>query len=162
MSPRPPSAPGPRLGLHLIILVAMAAGCSLLVEAALSDKDAGAGGATGSGGSPPSSTASVGSGAASTGTGTGAGGSTTSSASTGSSTSGGVGCDGSTMCMLANATSECSQGQCVIVSCTMGFGDCDNMPGDGCEAHLKSDPSHCGSCTYACQPGHACTGGTCK
>jgi hypothetical protein len=59
-------------------------------------------------------------------------------------------------CSVANATTGCTGGQCIITSCTTGFGDCDMSYGDGCEANLTDDPLNCGACGNNC--GTACTG----
>jgi hypothetical protein len=162
----PPSPPRPiawSLGLGLFLAVGTVSSCSLLVDAALSDKGTGTGGASGSGASAPGSVASAGSSGTGTSTAASAGSSTGSSSEAASSSSGGgVPCPANMMCMLPNAMASCSQGQCIVTSCMAGFADCDMMPADGCEVHLKSDPQHCGSCSNACQPGYMCTGGTCK
>ena len=97
-----------------------------------------------------------------------AGGATTSStgaaggATTTSSTGGGTACDASADCTAANATSACSTGNCVVVSCTSHYADCDMMPGDGCEADLQTDDANCGSCGHACAAGTSCKEGKCK
>ncbi len=69
---------------------------------------------------------------------------------------------------FAHATSVCSNGACAMGACAPGFGDCNALPGDGCEADF-SKPTSCGACgavcpvtaplcagtlgTYACTPG---------
>ena len=65
----------------------------------------------------------------------------------------------------ANGVPGCTAGSCVIASCNMGFGDCDLMLGNGCEANLTTDLKNCGACANACPaimngaPG--CVMGTC-
>lgn len=63
------------------------------------------------------------------------------------------------VCNLANATSNCSGGACVIVSCNNNYGDCDGNAANGCEANLKKDTSNCGHCGNSCV--FACLGGGC-
>lgn len=46
------------------------------------------------------------------------------------------------------------------LTCGPNTADCNGDPKDGCEATLDT-PQHCGSCTNACGPGHACSGGSC-
>jgi hypothetical protein len=61
-----------------------------------------------------------------------------------------------TVCNLANVSVDgCANGSCTIVTCNMGYADCDNIPANGCEADLASDPKNCSAC------GHACAQGTC-
>jgi hypothetical protein len=64
----------------------------------------------------------------------------------------------------ANASPTCTSGTCGF-ACDVGYGDCDGMPGSGCESNLMSDPNSCNSCGLAC-PDQAnssptCTSGTC-
>jgi hypothetical protein len=61
-------------------------------------------------------------------------------------------------CAAPNAIGACKNGACVF-SCIPGFGDCDSLPGNGCELSLTSDRHHCGSCTTDCTDGSA--GGKC-
>ena len=61
----------------------------------------------------------------------------------------------------ANATTLCVGGACVVDYCADGFADCDTEFGNGCEAHLGSDPSHCGACQNACADGLICQEGAC-
>jgi len=64
-------------------------------------------------------------------------------------------------CALTNATETCATGTCAIVTCDAGFGDCNTMPGDGCEANLMTDNNHCGSCPVVCTGGQSCVAGVC-
>ncbi len=148
--------------LAILFVAASVTGCTLLIDEALDGKSGGTGGSPagtgGHGGSPASSSASTTSSNVS-----GAGGatsSTTTTAATSSSSGAGSSCDGG--CSLPNATAGCSMGACVIVSCAPNYADCDMMPGDGCEAALKSDVAHCGACDIACDAGASCKGGKCK
>ena len=51
-----------------------------------------------------------------------------------------------------NAAAVCAAGVCASV-CLEGFGDCNQVPDDGCEADLGSSKLHCGEC------GEVCVGG---
>ncbi len=55
-----------------------------------------------------------------------------------------------TPCAPAHATGSCSTGACVIVSCDLGYDDCDGNPANGCEVNLSADVNHCGSCPNKC------------
>ncbi len=46
-------------------------------------------------------------------------------------------------------------------SCKTDFANCDGLAGNGCEVALKTDDSHCGVCTKACQGLESCQAGTC-
>jgi hypothetical protein len=45
--------------------------------------------------------------------------------------------------------------------CSPGFGDCDGVAGNGCEATLASDGANCGRCGHACGAGTTCAAGAC-
>jgi hypothetical protein len=69
------------------------------------------------------------------------------------------------VCALANVVSQtCAAGQCAVGTCTAGFGDCDGLAVNGCEADLAADPFNCGACNASCDlyPNAAgvCTAGT--
>ncbi len=66
-----------------------------------------------------------------------------------------------TVCSLPNATSACSASACAVAVCNTGFGDCDGVASNGCEANLQSDPNHCGACGTACGTGKLCVNGGC-
>ncbi len=149
-------------------------GCTLLIDAQLDAKGSssagGAGGGSGAGGASggavasSSSTLSSSSSTASSSSSSSADASAgaTASASSGapqSSSASGGGCGSG--CMLANATSDCVAGACVITSCDGNFGDCDLKPETGCETNLNKDPEHCGSCAHSCG-GAKCAGSKCK
>jgi hypothetical protein len=80
-------------------------------------------------------------------------------------------CDGevdegeaSDSCELANASSFCQSGECLIVDCESGYRDCDGDPETGCEV-AEDDVDHCGSCGRACNYVHgvaACVDGECE
>ncbi|MBI4954703.1 MAG: hypothetical protein HY908_21965 [Myxococcales bacterium] len=61
---------------------------------------------------------------------------------------------------------DCQGGSCTWSDCSSGFGDCNAVPGDGCEEPLDS-LAYCGSCLTPCVPDHVQTpmcsgGGTCS
>ncbi|MCC6527693.1 MAG: hypothetical protein IT373_33920 [Polyangiaceae bacterium] len=63
---------------------------------------------------------------------------------------------------VVNGTAGCTGGVCGVGDCELGFGDCNGVPGDGCEADFSSDPSHCSGCDSPCGPGAPqCIGGSC-
>lgn len=64
-------------------------------------------------------------------------------------------------CNLPNAVPACTGGACTIASCNAGFGDCNNIASDGCEANINTDSMHCGSACVACTGGRTCQAGTC-
>lgn len=68
-------------------------------------------------------------------------------------------------CAIANASVQCAQGQCALLSCNGGFGNCDNDLTDGCEQALNVT-AHCGACSRACattnSSGASCASGACK
>ena len=65
------------------------------------------------------------------------------------------------VCELPNATADCVNGVCTLVSCDDGWGDCDSLPSNGCEADLASTAAHCGACNEACDAGQGCAAGLC-
>jgi hypothetical protein len=48
-------------------------------------------------------------------------------------------------------TVSCAAATCVIGSCANGWGNCDGLPGNGCEVDLTSTTTHCGACATNCQ-----------
>jgi hypothetical protein len=48
------------------------------------------------------------------------------------------------------------------VMCPAGYGDCDGLPGNGCEAHLTKDAANCGYCRHACTGADHCKDGSCN
>ncbi|NMB74434.1 MAG: S8 family serine peptidase [Myxococcales bacterium] len=50
-------------------------------------------------------------------------------------------------------------------ACEAGYGDCDGLPANGCEASVQSDVDNCGGCGVVCGYPHMdsqCVGGTCQ
>jgi hypothetical protein len=67
-------------------------------------------------------------------------------------------------CFGQNASWTCAASKCAITSCNMGFGDCNKMPGDGCEANFGTDPKNCMGCGNVCNVQNAtaaCANGVC-
>jgi hypothetical protein len=52
-------------------------------------------------------------------------------------------------CHLAHARSACAF-SCYLAACDFGWGDCNGVLADGCEASLLSDAMNCGACGSAC------------
>lgn len=53
------------------------------------------------------------------------------------------------VCTATHATPVCSAGSCAFSSCQGGFGNCDGMAGNDCEATLNTT-ANCGSCGTVC------------
>ena len=70
-----------------------------------------------------------------------------------------------TMCSFANAAASCARGTCALGLCTTGFGNCDGVTANGCEANLNTSPTNCGACGTACpvptNGAATCTSGSC-
>lgn len=68
-------------------------------------------------------------------------------------------------CSIANATPQCYQGACALLSCDPGYGDCNTDLGDGCEQQLDTT-TDCGDCGRACGSQHSssasCSAGACS
>jgi hypothetical protein len=59
--------------------------------------------------------------------------------------------DGAVCPDIANGTSACVEGQCVVQSCDSWYADCDADPQNGCETQLGTF-DNCASCGDACNP----------
>jgi hypothetical protein len=67
-------------------------------------------------------------------------------------------------CQFPNATTGCAMGNCTIAACSAGYNDCDNIPMNGCEIRIQTDPRNCGACGRVCQLPNAtttCANGSC-
>ncbi|MBI5518382.1 MAG: hypothetical protein HY909_31715 [Deltaproteobacteria bacterium] len=65
-------------------------------------------------------------------------------------------------CSFANAAATCAMGACALGACAAGFGNCDGMAANGCEADLNGSAMHCGACGTACPMGQMCNMGRCE
>lgn len=68
-------------------------------------------------------------------------------------------------CGGAHATASCDGFVCRVLSCEVGWFDCDGMHATGCESEVATDPAHCGACGVACATAPSatatCDGGLC-
>lgn len=163
------SSPGARAcmgALACVWLVFACPACSLLIEKELSEREAASGGADGSGSGDGSGGGGAkvdgAAGQMSTATGSTTDTTTTDTSLTTTTTGSTAECTESADCSLAHATAICTTGTCVIVSCSNDFADCNDDPGDGCEADLRHDDDNCGECHEECWGGKHCKKGHCK
>jgi hypothetical protein len=61
---------------------------------------------------------------------------------------------------LAHAERGCGD-ICTIWRCSAGYGDCNGIADDGCEANTNNDSTNCGRCGAACAAGQRCRRGEC-
>ena len=54
-------------------------------------------------------------------------------------------------CESDNAFAQCLQGDCTVVQCDDGFGNCDGGQDNGCEIDLRVTMAHCGECDNVCE-----------
>jgi len=54
------------------------------------------------------------------------------------------------VCPDINGQSSCVAGLCRVAACNSGWGDCNHISGDGCEANFMTDVRNCGSCGNWC------------
>jgi hypothetical protein len=66
------------------------------------------------------------------------------------------------ICTAANGVAGCANGSCTVALCNPGFGDCDRMPGNGCETNTSTSNANCGLCGRACAGNQVCVSGVCK
>ncbi len=67
-------------------------------------------------------------------------------------------------CVFSNATGQCTESGCQMTGCSEGFGDCDGLEANGCEAQLGTD-TNCSACGDSCAFAHAdgsCVQGNCQ
>jgi hypothetical protein len=67
-----------------------------------------------------------------------------------------------TPCVVPNAVPDCAAGRCAVRACNEGYGDCNQMAGDGCETNVLTNSAHCSKCNMPCPSGSACVGGRCQ
>jgi len=70
-----------------------------------------------------------------------------------------------TVCTTANGTPACDGGRCDVGGCAVGWGNCDGLPGNGCETDTTTTPANCGACGNACALPHAtpsCVNSVCR
>ena len=70
----------------------------------------------------------------------------------------------STSCALPSAFGECSSGECLFAACHPGFGNCNELDEDGCEAEYATDSENCGACDKSCllpNTSASCVNGEC-
>jgi hypothetical protein len=73
-------------------------------------------------------------------------------------------CGSCSPCVIAHGTPKCETGTCKVASCDAGFGDCDGVASNGCEAALHTT-TNCGACGVACTRANGlgtCDTGTCS
>lgn len=63
-------------------------------------------------------------------------------------------------CARLNATTICSSGTCELLTCNVGYADCDSISANGCETNIFIDSQNCGQCGLACIS--ICFGGLCN
>lgn len=70
-----------------------------------------------------------------------------------------------TACAVPHASnSQCHNGECIPGGCDPGWGDCNAVPGDGCEVNTDADENNCGACENSCSSPNSsslCIGGQC-
>lgn len=71
-------------------------------------------------------------------------------------------CSNSCSNTLAHSTTSCAAGQCVFTGCLPGYGNCDGVAGNGCEAGFLTDAGNCGGCGASCSSSQYCANGQCK
>ncbi len=63
-----------------------------------------------------------------------------------------------------SAAAACAAGVCGVGACNAGFGNCNNMPADGCEVNLSNTIANCGACGTVCAAANgtpSCAMGAC-
>ena len=66
------------------------------------------------------------------------------------------------VCSLPHASSRCEASTCRVDGCDAGFGDCDQLSPNGCEASLPGDALNCGRCGATCGPAQICADSRCR
>jgi len=69
--------------------------------------------------------------------------------------------------LFPNGNGQCVNSTCSLTTCATDYSNCDSKASNGCEANIKTDESHCGTCTIACattgttSAGNNCLSGLC-
>jgi hypothetical protein len=130
---------------------------------------ASSGGAGASGNAAGGDAGGAGAGAADGGVAGGAGSAGTLGQAGGAAASGGGGggAAGDAACAMscdnAHGSALCSAGQCIL-SCELGYADCDSLSANGCEASTVDSTASCGACGVSCSNPHgasSCVSGLC-
>ncbi|MDH5491930.1 MAG: MopE-related protein, partial [Myxococcales bacterium] len=74
---------------------------------------------------------------------------------------GGIDDGASDACSYPSAHAGCADASCSIWACANGFGECDGLSANGCEADLRNTTTSCGSCGFACGTAGTCLTGRC-
>jgi hypothetical protein len=53
-------------------------------------------------------------------------------------------------CSADHGSATCATGSCSVQACDSGWGDCNGLATDGCEADLSASAGNCGTCGNAC------------
>jgi len=69
--------------------------------------------------------------------------------------------DEGSLCAASHAAGACVAGICYAGTCDPGFGDCDGISSNGCEASLTASVIDCGACGNPCLDGEGCVAGRC-
>ncbi len=67
-------------------------------------------------------------------------------------------------CEFPGGNAGCAGGECMLLGCRDGFGNCDGNPANGCETASGTDPTNCGACGNRCGAANAaatCAAGRC-
>lgn len=68
-------------------------------------------------------------------------------------------------CDLPGASERCVGGQCRVLACDSGAGNCDSNDGNGCETNTQTSVANCGACGNSCTFANgvaACVAGACR
>ncbi|MGC8927634.1 MAG: choice-of-anchor D domain-containing protein, partial [Myxococcota bacterium] len=57
---------------------------------------------------------------------------------------------------------KCDNGECKIVTCSLGFEDCDKIVSNGCEVDIRSNNDNCGACGNRCNQNATCKNSGCQ
>jgi hypothetical protein len=69
--------------------------------------------------------------------------------------------------LFPNGNGQCVNSTCSLTTCATDYSNCDGKANNGCEANLKTDEGHCGTCAITCattgttSAGNNCLSGLC-